>query len=62
MMAIDGLGLIAAGGHSIVRQVKSSELIEIGKLQGVTESIYLISAERKVANKMAQEIFKNFSY
>jgi LysR family transcriptional activator of nhaA len=62
IMAIEGLGLIAAGEHSVLRQIKSGELIEIGKLRGVSESLYLLSAERKVANKLAQVVFKNFAY
>jgi DNA-binding transcriptional LysR family regulator len=47
MMAIDGLGLIAAGSHSVKRQLKNGELIEVGKLKGVTESLYILTVERK---------------
>jgi len=62
VMAIEGLGLIAAGSHSVRKQVESSELIEIGKLKGVTESLYMLTAERKITNKVAQNIFKNFAF
>lgn len=62
MMAIEGLGLIAAGAHSVRKQIQSNELIEIGKLKGVTESLYLLTAERKIINKVAQNIFKSFTF
>lgn len=60
LMAIDGLGLIAVGKHSVERQVHSGELIEIGQLTGVKETLYLLSVERKIANKVAQVVFNSF--
>lgn len=61
LMAIDGLGVIAVGQHSVQRQIDAKELIEIGQLKGVSESLYLLSVERKISNKASQNIFNNFS-
>lgn len=61
LMAISQLGLIAAATHTVTRQVLSGELIEIGKLQGVSEELYLLSANRKIPNAIATKLIKNFT-
>jgi LysR family transcriptional activator of nhaA len=42
LMAIEGVGLIPAASHTIMRQVLQGELIEIGKLESVYESVYML--------------------
>jgi LysR family transcriptional activator of nhaA len=60
LMAIDGLGLIPAAAHTVNRQVLSGELFEIGKLDAVGETLYLVSAQRKIANPIAKALFETF--
>jgi LysR family transcriptional activator of nhaA len=61
LMAINEIGLIAAAPHSVKKQVKVGELIEIGKLQGVHEELYLLSTQRKMPNFIAQHLIEKFT-
>jgi LysR family transcriptional regulator, transcriptional activator of nhaA len=61
LMAIDGLGIIPTATHTVTRQVLSGELIEIGQLQGVHEELFLITAQRKIANPIATKIMNTFT-
>ncbi|MAV90963.1 MAG: LysR family transcriptional regulator [Bdellovibrionaceae bacterium] len=60
LMAISGLGLMPTATHTVPRQMLSSELVEIGKLQGVHEELFLLSAKRKVPHPIAARIFESF--
>lgn len=60
LMAINGLGLIPTATHTVARQVASGELIEVGRLQGVYEELYLLSAQRKIANPIAAKLMSSF--
>lgn len=60
LMAVSGLGLIAAATHTVTRQILAGELIEIGQLPGVYEELYLVAASRKIENPVASEIMKTF--
>jgi LysR family transcriptional regulator, transcriptional activator of nhaA len=53
LIAINELGIIPAATHSVAEQVESGELIEIGKLQGVREELFLLTAQRRVENDIA---------
>jgi LysR family transcriptional activator of nhaA len=59
-MAIDGLGLIPVASHTVNRQVLSGELLQIGKLSPLCEELFLVSAQRKIENNLAQSLFKTF--
>ena len=61
LMAIDGLGVIPAATHTVTRQVLSGELLEIGQLQGVHEELFLITAQRKIANPIAAKLMGTFT-
>ncbi len=61
LMAIEGLGLIAAASHTVMQQVLSGELIEIGVLDSISEELYLIAAQRKIENPIAAQIMRTFS-
>lgn len=61
LMAIEGLGIIPTATHTVTRQVLSGELIEIGPLQGVHEELFLITAQRKIANPIAAKLMATFS-
>ncbi len=60
LAAVSGLGLLPAASHTVTRQVLAGELIEIGQLKGVYEELYIISAQRKIQNAIAQELMKSF--
>ncbi len=61
LMAIEGLGIIPTATHTVTRQVLSGELMEIGRLQGVHEELFLISAQRKLANAIAAKLMSSFT-
>lgn len=56
LMAIEGLGIVPTATHTVTRQVLSGELTEIGQLQGVHEELFLITAQRKIANPIAAKL------
>lgn len=60
LLAVDGFGLLAAAPHTVERQVRQKELYQIGQLSGVTEELYLISAQRKVPNPVGEKIINTF--
>lgn len=60
MMAIEGLGLVPAASHTVMRQIISGDLVEIGSLDNVNEELFLVTAERRIANPVALEIMKTF--
>ncbi|MFN7728552.1 MAG: LysR family transcriptional regulator [Bdellovibrio sp.] len=60
MMAMSGLGVIAAASHTVTGQVLRGELNEIGPLAGVSENLYLISAQRKIENPIAGKLMQSF--
>ncbi len=61
LMAIEGLGLMPAANHTVMRQVLSGELIELGVLEGVYEDLILVSAKRRIENPVAARLYKDFS-
>lgn len=61
LMAVDGLGLITAATHTVSRQVLAGDLVEIGRIEGVSEELFLMSAERRVSHPIASVLFKAFS-
>lgn len=60
LMATTGFGLIPAASHSVQGQILRGELVEIGKLSGVTEELFLISAQRKIENPIAAKLKETF--
>lgn len=60
LMCTNEMAMIPASFPTVQRQVEAKELIEIGKLPGVTEELFLISSERKITNPVAQKIMKEF--
>lgn len=61
LMATHEMGLIPTAAHSVTGQIRRGELIEIGKLQGVHEEIFLITAQRKIENQIAAKIRDGFT-
>jgi LysR family transcriptional activator of nhaA len=60
LMAANEMGLIPAATHTVVRQVQSGELCEIGQLQGIHEELLLVSAQRRIENPIAGKLMKSF--
>jgi LysR family transcriptional regulator, transcriptional activator of nhaA len=60
LMAVDGLGLIPTATHTVTGQVLRGELVEIGQLQGVSEELFLITAQRKIENRIAAKLRDSF--
>jgi LysR family transcriptional activator of nhaA len=60
LMATHSLGIIPTAPHTVSRQVSSRELIKIGKLQGVHEQLFLLMANRKLVNPIAEKLFSSF--
>jgi len=61
LMAINEMGLIPTATHTVTRQVLSGELVEVGVLQGVSEELFLITAQRKIENTIAAKLMETFS-
>lgn len=61
LMAINAMALIPAASHTVTRQILRGELIEIGPLQGIYEELFLLSAQRRMANPVASTLMKEFS-
>lgn len=61
LAAVSGLGLLPTASHTVHRQVLTGELLEIGKLPGVFEDLYIVSVQRKIENVIAKELFQTFA-
>ncbi len=60
LMAINEMGLIPTATHTVTGQVLRGELVEIGQLQGVHEELFLVTAQRKIANLIASKLMESF--
>lgn len=60
ILATEGVGLIPAALHAVEMQVDSGSLIQIGSLEGVSEELFLIAAQRKITNPVAANLMKSF--
>lgn len=61
LLAINEVGLIATATHTVTGQVQRGELVEIGRLQGVHEELFLVTAQRKIENPIAAKLRQSFS-
>jgi LysR family transcriptional activator of nhaA len=61
LMAVNELGIIPTSTHTVTRQVLAGELVEIGKLQGVHEELFLLMANRRIVNPIAAKLAASFS-
>lgn len=60
LMAVNSMAMIPAASHTVQRQILEGELILIGELKNVTEELFLISSQRKIANPVAAELMRTF--
>ncbi|XGC81590.1 LysR family transcriptional regulator [Bdellovibrio bacteriovorus] len=58
LLAEDGLGLAPL---SEMKNLKEKNLIRLGRLDGVYEELWLISAQRKIENPIAAKLMQQFS-
>lgn len=61
LMAINGMGLISGASHTFAGQVLRGELLEIGQIQGISEELFLLTAQRKIENSIAAKLKTSFS-
>jgi LysR family transcriptional activator of nhaA len=61
LMAVNEMGLIATATHTVTGQILRGELMEIGKLHGVHEELFLLSAQRKIENPIASKLKASFN-
>lgn len=60
LMAVSELGLIATATHTVTGQVLRGELVEIGRLRGIYEELFLVTAQRKIENQIAAKLKESF--
>jgi LysR family transcriptional activator of nhaA len=61
LMAINELGLIPTATHTVTGQVMRGELVELGQLQGLSEELFLVTAQRKIENAIAAKLMQTFA-
>lgn len=61
LMAISGFGVIATTARAVTAELERGELIEISPLQGVTEELFLVTAQRKIENTVATKLRDRFA-
>ncbi|MBK7892069.1 MAG: LysR family transcriptional regulator [Bdellovibrionales bacterium] len=61
LMATSEMGLMPTATHTVTGQVLRGELVEIGQLQGVHEELFLVTAQRKIANPLASKLKETFA-
>jgi len=60
ILAMQSIGLMPATLLSVSHEVAKGELVEIGKLDGITEELFIISAQRRISNPIALQLMKTF--
>ena len=60
LMAINEIGVIPTATHTTTEQVLRGDLIEIGTIKGVYEELFLVTASRKIENRIASRLRDSF--
>jgi LysR family transcriptional regulator, transcriptional activator of nhaA len=60
LLAVDGIGLVPTTDVSVARHLRLKDLVAIGSAKGVYEEIFVISAQRKLTNRIAAILMKEF--
>lgn len=61
LMALRGIGVMAAPKFVVKEYVESKQLYSLGALEGVFEELFLVAVSRKIENPMALHLLKTFS-
>ena len=60
VLGVAGIGLIPAPLFAVDELLRDKSLVEIGRLPGLSEEIYLLSASRRIENPVAHRLFEKF--
>jgi LysR family transcriptional activator of nhaA len=60
LMGLAGLGLIPMAERAVQLEVQEKKLIPLGKLDAITEEIWMISASRRIENPITASLSKSF--
>ncbi|HEX7672963.1 MAG TPA: LysR family transcriptional regulator [Bdellovibrio sp.] len=61
LLGTEGVGLIPIADITADELIKEKKLVALGKLKGVYEEIWLMSANRKIENPIAAKLMKEFT-
>lgn len=61
-LAVEGLGLIVISGPAVRMSFVNEDLSVVGELKGAFEEIFLLSAQRKLQNPLANILMKEFEF
>jgi len=59
-IAMEDIGLIPTAEHTVNRETEAGDLVYIGRLEGVFEELFLLSADRLIPNQIARKVFSSF--
>lgn len=60
LLGIHGVGLVPIPLPAVDEHLRKKELIQIGRLEGVEEQIFFVSASRKIENPISARLMKSF--
>ncbi|MBX2988375.1 MAG: LysR family transcriptional regulator [Bdellovibrionaceae bacterium] len=60
LLGHEGLGLLVVPLAAVQAQLNDKSLVEVGRLEGISEEIYLISASRRIENPVSAALMKEF--
>ncbi|MGE4233490.1 MAG: LysR substrate-binding domain-containing protein [Bacteriovoracia bacterium] len=61
LLGIDGVGIVPLPLPAVEEYLKKKDLYELGRLPGVNEELFLISASRKIANPISNVLMQTFN-
>jgi len=59
-LAVSGVGMIVVAEPAVAELLEKGDLVKIGDLENYVEEIWLISAQRKIQNPIAQALMRMF--
>ncbi len=59
LLGVDGMGILPVTEISVRDSVSKGDLIDLGRLPGVFEEIFLVSASRKIENPISSRLMKS---
>jgi LysR family transcriptional activator of nhaA len=60
LLGVDEVGLVPLAEFAAEELIKEKDLFEIGRIPGVFEELYLLSASRKIENPVSGQLMKGF--
>lgn len=59
-IAMEDIGILPTAEHTVKKQVQDGDLVNLGRLEGVHEEIFLVSADRLIPNRLARQVYEFF--